>query len=433
MIGTTTKKKTKSAFNALPWQQKPWRDKSLILLMDGPAGTGKSHLAAYKLDAFMRKYPGSTGLMIRKTRKSMTNSTLLFFNSVVLKGDSTVTWKRTDGRFEYANGSILAYGGMKDAEQREAIRSIGQEGGIDIAWAEEANRLTLNDYEEILPRLRGRAAPWHQFILTCNPDTDAHWIYKRLILGGEASRYVAMTKDNTYNPDSYVDLILSQLTGVRYQRMVEGRWVSAEGAVYDDYRYEVHVIEPFEIPRSWLRFRSIDLGFRNPFVCQWWAVSPDDRMYMYREIYYTERLVEDHARQIVELSKDENIAFTVADHDAEDRATLDRYGVPTIPAQKDVSAGIQAVQSRMRIDGSGKPAIYFFQEATVEIDPKLANAKKPVNTIDEITGYVWEPSKEGLIQKERPVKLDDHGQDAMRYAVMSIDREEQIDWESEIA
>lgn len=411
----------KQAFSALPWQVPAWRDKSFILLMDGPAGTGKSHLAAHKIDAYMRKYPGSTGLMVRKTRESMTNSTLLFFDRIVIGDDPNVVWKKDSRRFEYKNGSVLAYGGMKDHAQREAIRSIGLEGGLDIVWMEEAHLFTLADFEELLPRMRGRASGWRQIMITTNPDSDTHWIYRRLIQAGEASRYVAQTADNTYNPDNYVDMVLDKLTGVRRQRLLEGRWVGAEGAVYPEFRYETHVIEPFEIPQQWRRIRSIDFGFRNAFVCQWWAIDPDGRMYLYREIYFSGRLVEDHARQIVTLSDGEHIEYTVADHDAEDRATLARYGVHTLAAQKDVSAGVQAVQSRMRIDETGKPAIFFFYGATVETDSELIAQKKPASTLDEISGYVWEKSKEGSAQKERPVKVDDHGVDAMRYAVMSLE------------
>jgi uncharacterized membrane protein len=56
----------------------------------------------------------------------------------------------------------------------------------------------------------------------------------------------------------------------------------------------------------------------------------------------------------VALSQGEAIEATVADHDAEDRATLERYGVYTQPATKDVSPGIQAVQARLRRAGDGK-------------------------------------------------------------------------------
>src|SRR5690606_28380246 len=124
----------------------------------------------------------------------------------------------------------------------------------------------------------------------------------------------------------------------RRARYFEGLWAQAEGAIYDEWRDDVHVIDQMPTGwESWNKFRAVDLGYTNPFVCQWFAIDPDGRMYLYREIYHTRRLVEDHARQIVELSRGEKILFTVADHDAEDRATLHRHGVQTIAAKKAVS------------------------------------------------------------------------------------------------
>ena len=414
MIGTNNS----HVFRPLEWQVSPFLDKSLIMLMDGPAGNGKSYLAAQKVDAFMRKYPNAMGLMVRKTRESMTNSTLLFFDRQIAN-DNAVVLKKNEKRFEYPNGSILAYGGMKDDAQRDAIRSIGQDGAVDIIWMEEAHLFTRADFDELLARLRGTAAGWRQIIITTNPDSDQHWIYRDLIVGGEASRHVSMTTDNTYLPEDYATVILNKLTGVRRERLQGGKWVSAEGAVYADYRYETHVIEPFEIPGDWRRFRAIDFGYTNPFVCQWWAVDHDGRMYMYREIYMSQRTVSDHAKVINQFP--DRIDFTVTDHDAEDRATLRQCGIPTIAAKKDVSPGIEAVQLRLRDAGDGKPRIYFFQGAVVESDNKLLDSKRPASTIDEISGYVYPKGIDGKPNKEHPIKDNDHGMDTMRYAVMAMD------------
>lgn len=411
----------KAVFQPLEWQIAPWRDKSFILLLDGSAGGGKSHLAANKIDAFMRKYPGSTGLIVRKTRESMTNSTLLFFSTQVVGNDPNVEWKKQEKRFEYSNGSVLAYGGMKDESQRESIRSIGQTGGLDIVWIEEAHQLTLADFEELLPRMRGNSAGWRQVILTTNPDSEQHWIYQRLIVGRVAKRYVSGASQNVHNPEDYERMILDQLTGVRRKRLKDGLWVSAEGAVYADYRYETHVIEPFEIPSDWRRFRSIDFGYTNPFVCQWWAMDNDGRLYLYREIYFSQRIVSDHAEIINRYSEGEHIEFTVADHDAEDRATLQKYQIRTVAAKKDVSPGIEAVQLRMRGAGDGKPRIFFVEGATIEYDSVLSSSKRPTSTVEELSGYVYPQGVDGKPNKEHPIKDNDHGMDAMRYLVMALD------------
>lgn len=411
----------KRTFEPKGWQIAPFRDKSFILLLEGSAGGGKSYVAASKIDAFCRKYANATALMVRKTRESMTNSTILFMERMIIGDDPDVKHLPHKRRFEYANGSVLAYGGMKDDAQREAIRSIGLDGGLDIAWMEEAHLFKLADFEELLPRMRGKAADWRQIIITTNPDSDQHWIYKRLIQGGRAKVYRSSAADNDSNPADYDEAVLGQLTGVRRLRLKEGKWVGAEGAVYEEYRYETHVIEPFTIPAGWRRFRAIDFGYRNPFVCQWWAVDGDGRLYLYRELYRTGRIVADHAEEIKRLSAGETFEFTVADHDAEDRATLAAAGIRTIAAKKEVMPGIEAVQKRLRVDGDGRARIFFFNDALVGADDTLIDKKKPTCLIDEITAYAWVKSADGRAIKEQPVKEDDHAMDCMRYAVMAME------------
>lgn len=405
-------------YQPYPWQRGPWWDKSPVVLLTGSAGGGKSRCAAEKINAYMLKYPGATGLMLRKAREFAGKSIVPFMRQTVQAYDARIQMIKYESHFKYANGSVLYWGGMKDDAQREAIRSIGGAGGLEFVWLEEANAFSEADFNELLARLRGTAAPWRQILLTTNPDAPTHWIYKRLIEGGQAQVYYSSAKDNPANPPDYLDA-LEMLTGVLYQRLVLGRWVHAEGAIYPDFDPATHLLDWFEPPKEWRRIRSIDFGYTNPFVCQWWAIDGDGRMYLYRETYHSQRLVEDHARDIIRLTGEEHIENSVSDHDAEDRATLERYGVHTKPAQKDISPGIQAVQQRLRRAGDGKPRLYLMRGALVEDDESLG--RRPRSTVEEFPGYVWEPVKDERPVKETPFKLNDHGMDAMRYAVMYVD------------
>lgn len=407
-------------FKPHTWQVEPWKYIGPTMLLTGSAGGGKSRLAAEKVHGFLLRYPKAMGLMLRKIRQSMTNSTVLFMDREIIGDDPKVRHYPSKLRFEYTNGSILAYGGMANEEQREQIRSIGAAGGVDIVWMEEATGFTENDYNEVLARMRGKAAPWTQVILSTNPDIPTHWIYLRLLVGGEARVFKSTALDNPSNPKSYIE-ILSKLTGILRDRLVLGLWKQAEGAVYDTYDPTVHVVDLRPMPDDWRRFRCVDFGYTNPFVCQWWAVDGDGRMYLYREIYHTGCIVEDHAKQIVSLSQGERIEATVCDHDAEDRATLERHGVPTMAAKKPVTLGIQAVANRLRVAGDDRPRLYLLRDALVERDRELARLYKPLCTIDEFPAYVWQESRDGKPVKEEPVKVNDHGMDAVRYAVMYLD------------
>lgn len=414
--------KLTAVYEPLPWQVAPWLDKSMVLLLTGAAGGGKSRLAAEKINGFMKKYPGSTGLMLRKAREFCSKSIVPFFNKTVIGDDPDVIYKKSDYCFQYSNGSTLWWGGMKDDSQREAIRSIGQDGALDMVWIEEANAFTLADFEELLGRMRGKAADWRQVILSTNPDVPYHWIYQRLIKSDEATVYYSDWSQNPHNPEDYADT-MNRLTGVRRQRLRDGKWVMAEGVVYDKFDTAIHVIAPFEIPTDWRRIRAIDFGYTNPFICQWWAIDPDERMYLYREIYYSQRTVNVHARQINDLTADEHIEQTICDHDAEDRATLEEHGIYSTAAIKDVSTGIQAVEERLKPVGDGKPRLFIMRGALVELDEKLLSddSPKPTCTEEEILGYIWKEQKDGREAREHPLKLNDHGCDTMRYAVRYVD------------
>lgn len=223
-----------NTFEPLAWQVDPWKDISPIMLLTGSAGGGKSRLAAEKLHAFCLRYPGAAALVLRKSRAVIGNSTLIFMMNEVIGDDPRVTLVESKFRFEYSNGSMLLWGGMKDADQRERIRSIGPHGGIDICWMEEATQFDESDYNEVLARMRGSAAPWTQVILTTNPDAPAHWINRRLILtrSPEVAVYYSSAIDNPTNPASYRSM-LNQLTGVEYERLVLGKWASGAGTVID--------------------------------------------------------------------------------------------------------------------------------------------------------------------------------------------------------
>jgi PBSX family phage terminase large subunit len=407
-------------YKPLEWQKAPLASKAGTLLLTGSAGGGKSKVAAEKIHAYCAKYPGSTWLILRKAREWAGRSIVPFMWQSVMGQDPKIKYNKGDGSFQYANGSMIYSGGMMDDKQRESVRSIGGDGGLDGAWFEEANAFGRQDYEEIIGRVRHTAADWQQIILSTNPDSPTHWIYTDLITGGGAEVFYSGAKDNPYNSPAYLTN-LGKLTGVLKQRLVEGKWVQAEGAIYDEFDPAIHIIDRDKCPEFVRRFRAIDFGYSNPFVCQWWGMDTDGRLYLYREIYVTRKLVEDLTPEIIKLSEGEYIEQTVADHDAEDRATMAKHGISTSAAIKDVSPGIQAVKARLKVQEDGKPRIYFVRGALVEPDPLLEAEKKPLCTIDEIPGYAWAKTPDGKPNKEQPVKMNDHGCDPTRYLVAKID------------
>lgn len=393
------------------WQKEPWAYKGPVLLCAGTSNTGKSHFAAEKMHGFMLHYPGACGVILRKAREWCSGSVVQMLKAVI--GDDPRV-QYIDHTFRYQNGSVIYVAGLKDKNQREALRSKrGVYGEPDIAWMEEANAFSKDDFQEVFIRVRGKRAGWTQVIITTNPDAPTHWIYTDLIQGGGAKVYQPTIDDNERATQADRDR-LDSLTGVMRLRMRDGRWVQAEGAIYDEFNPAIHMIDFDKVPKFVKRYRTIDFGFIHPFICQWWGEDADGNLYRYREIYKTRTIVEDHTKAIIRYSLNEKFEFTVADHDAEDRATMERHGIKTVPALKDVKMGIQEVKSRMKVQENKKPRIYLVRGALVEIDQSLKADNKPTCTEEEIPGYIWKPNK------EEPVKEMDDGVDAMRYLVMTL-------------
>jgi len=408
------------------------------ILISGPAGTGKSRACLEKLNALCLRYPGMRALIVRKTATSLGTTALKTWERFVvpeLMSNFTVTFyggsPREAPQYRYANGSTVTIGGLD-----KPSRIMSSE--YDVIYCQEATELTINDWEALTTRLRSWVMPYQQLIADCNPERPTHWLRGRAMEG----RTLLIESRHEDNPELFSDdgeltergadyiAKLDALTGPRYLRLRKGIWAAAEGLVYPEFDPALHVLDLLPPPLEWPRYWSIDFGFTNPFVCQWWAEDPDGRLYLYREIYRTQRTVADHAARILQAVmhkgkrlegwKEPRPTVVVADHDAEGRAVLEReLGLGITPAIKTVTEGIQAVQERLKPAADGKPRLFVHRNALIDADAELVDSKRPTCTLDEFTGYVWDGNAEK--PKETPVKADDHGMDAMRYLVAHFD------------
>ncbi len=400
----------------------------------GSAGTGKSVGALLKLHVTSALVPNTTSLIVRQTHASLTASTLRTFEQSIIADDlasGKVKWFGGSGRkppaYMYPNGSVILVGGM---DQPGKFLSMD----LDRVLIDEANQVSVTAFETLMTRMRGTAATYNQIVLATNPDNPSHWIKERAD-AGELPMLTSIHMDNPYLYDrngvptesgaAYLD-VLRSLTGVRRARYYEGRWLAAEGTVWDGWNEAVHLVDPFPVPDDWRSVWSWDQGFQNPQVFQRWVIDHDGRAYLTHEMSRRQRLVEDFADDIMELMVVNGWrppeAF-VADHDSGDRATMERHiGIPTLAARKVVSPGVQAVAQRLVVQADGLPRLMVFRDALIRNDPLATADKRPRGWAAEIGGYVWavERGADG-IPKEVPKKESDHSMDAGRYLVMYLD------------
>lgn len=406
--------------------EKVWKSRATEVLAPGPAGTGKTRGILEKVHLYLLKYPRTRGLICRKTRASMTESVLVTFEARVVQVgcDLNNQSRRTRSSYDYDNGSVLVVGGLDNPD-----RIMSTE--YDIIAVFEATECSEDDWEKLTTRLRNGKGPYHQIVADCNPASPSHWLKRRADRGqmevfecrhqDNPVLWDRQAKDWTEQGRKYL-ATLQSLTGHRRARLLDGKWSAAEGLVYPEFNTATHVVASMPAGwEKWPKLRSIDFGFVHPFVCQWWAIDPDGRMWLYREIYQTKRTVAEHAAIINRHSDGETYVATITDHDAEDRATLAAHSIQSVPAMKDHRTGRDAMHERLRVQGDGKPRLLFLAGCTLETDRELYQAKKPTNTVAEFDCHIYPPGQDGKAPKEEPIKLYDDGLDAARYAVMHQD------------
>lgn len=415
-------------------------------LISGPAGTGKSRACLEKLHVLCLKHNNLTCLITRKTLASLGSTALKTYREIVaceaIESGLVDYYGGSDEKppqYRYWNGpnntvgSIIVIGGM---DKPSKIMS----SEYDIIYVQEAIELTADDWQSLTTRLRNWKLSFQQIIADTNPDKPSHWL-KRRAGDGSLKIFESRHEENPelYSTDGEVTergkaymAKLDNLTGVRRLRLRLGLWVAAEGVIYDEYNPSVNLIDRFEIPDDWTRWWAVDFGYVHPFVLQRWAEDNDGALYLYAEQYHTRKLVEDHARDTLAQvcpGSTSGVAGShgtwaepkpraiVCDHQASDRATLERHlGMSTVAAHKSVSTGIQAVQGRVRPGSNGKARLFVLRDSVFQIDEELREANLPVCTAEEFPSYVWADTS-----KEQPVKQYDDGLDALRYCVAELD------------
>jgi hypothetical protein len=305
-----------------------------------------------------------------------------------------------------------------------------------------------------------------QFHATGNPGGPGHhWVRARYIdpdpVGGKiiwdefenpwtgekirTSRVFIPSKlwQNKYLGGNYVANLYQAGSKELVRAWLEGDWSVIEGAFFDCWSNEKHVLRPFEIPSDWLRFRSGDWGSASPFSVGWWAVCGDDwsiehdldmagrrrviprgALIRYREWYGKvsdanprvglKLTAEQVAAGILERERGDTIKYGVLDPSAfaedggpsiaERMAVLKAYfhrADNKRVTQKGALGGWDQMRARLVGDGDGRPMIYCFSTC--------------VDSIRTIPALQHDPDK----PEDLDTDGEDHAADEWRYACMS--------------
>lgn len=253
---------------------------------DGMLGEWVSHADLYGKHAI--------GLMVRRTRTELIET---IQRSIQLFTPLGWKWKEQDKMWQSPEGARLRFAYLERDQDAESYQGHSY---TRIYIEEIGNFPSPKPIMKLMATLRSGAGVPVGFRATGNPGGPGHmWVRERYIdpdprgykiiksdfvnpfTGKTVSRdrvfIPSKLTDNQYLGADYVAQLQMAGSAELVRAWLEGDWNAIDGAFFDCWSSK-NVIEPFEIPDDWLRFRSGDWGYAAPFSIGWWAVAGDDHI-----------------------------------------------------------------------------------------------------------------------------------------------------------
>jgi PBSX family phage terminase large subunit len=298
-------------------------------------------------------------------------------------------------------------------------RSEGRLRGLTacLGMIDEATLVPKAFFTQFLARL---SVPGARLLATTNPDNPGHWLRKEFIQrAGELdlAHFHFTLDDNPSLAPEYLAAIKAEFTGMWFKRMILGLWVSAEGAVYDMWDPDRHVIDLLPPIWRWI-CASVDYGTSNPFHALLLGIDASQTIYVASEWRHSARetrrsmtdgeystalktWLRDYRQPGLHVPGVQPESVVVDPSAASFIQQMWRDGMTPTPADNAVADGIRLVSSVL---GAGKLKVHRSCKAL----------------IDEFPGYSWD-EKKAMRGEDAPIKVDDHGLDAVRYGIKTTE------------
>ena len=272
----------------------------------GARGGGKSFAVRIKACILCLQYPGIKVMIIRKTYPELTENHINPMCELLRcyhpdKKERIATYNDSKKNIVFPNGSRILFRYCDN--EKDAERFQGTE--VDVLFVDEATHQSEEKFKKLSACVRGVNDFPKRIYLTCNPGNEGHQWVKRLFIDKKyndtenADDYMfiqSLVTDNKALMESNPDYIkqLEALPPKLRKAWLEGDWDIFEGMFFEEFadrpdHYEdrqwTHVIKPFPIPSDWTIYRGLDWGYNKPSAVGWFAVSPDNVVYHFLELY----------------------------------------------------------------------------------------------------------------------------------------------------
>ena len=378
-------------------------------LAHGAVSTGKTVGTLYAFMHYCDRCPDSQLFMCGHTCETIYQNAV----RLLLESDQFVmirpflTWFSGKRQLKYKDKTIQILG----AKDEGAIKQI-QGKTMSGFYGDEMTLYPESIIDMINTRLRN---PHSKGFASMNPTHPNHkmkqWIDKAE--AGDKDYYALhfTLEDNPFVSDDYKNRIKNSLSGMFYKRNYLGLWCMAEGAIFDFFDKDIHVVKrPPRAAEYWIA--GVDFGMDHPCACVLLGISTGRFDQSGKCVWVEKEYVWDHKKKgrqklVGELADDIEkflepyaVKAIYIDPSAEVlHAEFRRKNLHVIHANNDVLNGIAYMTSEM---ANGN--LFICEECK--------------DLIKEIEGYVWD-SKKAARGEDAPLKQFDDCTDALRYAVYS--------------
>ena len=351
------------------------------VLFGGAAGGGKSYGQMVDALIFALQYAGSRQLILRRTFSELDKS--LIRTSLALFPRDIYSFNASTHTGKFKNGSCIDFGYC--ATENDVYQY--QSAEYDCIRFDELTHFTEAQYIYLISRVRGANSFPKQIKSSTNPGGIGHgWVKRRFVdpsppkeafIGEDGMRRIfipSLLDDNAFlmkSDPKYKERLLA-LPERERRALLYGDWNIFEGQYFTEFSQRDHVCEPFEIPTSWRKYRTVDYGL-DRLVCLWIAISPDGCAYVYREFCESNLPIGDSAKAITERTpKHEEVYATLAPPDLFSRSQetgktkaslFSEHGVVFTKTSNDRETGWLAIKELL-IDRGGGPKLKIFSFCT---------------------------------------------------------------------
>lgn len=274
------------------WEPNPGPQTALVtcpvfeVLFGGARGGGKTEGMLGEFINHADRYgEHAIGLMLRRERTQLVET---IERSRAIYAKLGAKFHEQDKMWRFPNGARLRFAYL----ERDADAEAYQGHSYTRVYIEElTNFPDPKPVMKLMATLRSGAGVPCGFRATANPGGTGHtWVKARYIdpdprgwvritdpaSGLERIFIPSRVTDNRHLDEGYISRLRASGSEALVKAWLDGDWSVIEGAFFDCFSAARHVLEPFQLPDDWLRFRSGDWGSARPFSIGWWAVVGDD-------------------------------------------------------------------------------------------------------------------------------------------------------------